>query len=409
MSSTRHAAPDADDALSPERHLSNPRLRGIGVGFQIVARVARVLPPMEREAIVWLANFARLRDLTADALGGELAMEPRQIREALTNPECDRAAFVQAVAGLRGRFEAALDQYRPPDESGAFDLVPAFDDAARQIASTAVSRKIGNAVKMTEKRPQIVEVIGRTRMGKSISARHIYLRNLHRAAWLTCPPPGVHRDWLNALCACLGVSLGKNEKPAQIAQKVSACIGRAKINLLFIDEAHRIWPTDAHTEPKRVEWARDAWELHGVSFVLLATEQYSAALAEAMTDNPRWAPGQLVGRTQQFFLSETMSSDDLGAVARWYAPGAGEDVIAQLVREAQQSEGLCGMIAKIVERARFRLAGGPLTLTAIEESARLLDREGRLLSLAQKVVPIRRTPTPRRPSVARLIGGDATA
>lgn len=409
MSSTRRASANADPDDSPERHLFHPRLRGVGVGLNIVCRVARVLPAVERDAMIWLCNLARLRDLTADALGGELAMEPRQIREALTNPECDRAAFVGAVGALRARFEVSLNVYRPPDEPSDFDLVPAFDAAARQIASTSVSRKIANAVLMTEKRPQILECLGRTRLGKSISARHIFLRNLHRAAWLHCPKPGVERDWLNALGASLSVSFGTNYKNAEMTPKIMACLGRARINLLFVDEGHRLWPEAAHTYPKRIEFLRDAWEQHGVSVVILATPQYSAALTEAMTENPRWSPGQWIGRVQQFDLPDTMTAVELAAVAGWYAPDAGADVIAQLVREAQASEGLCGMVAKIVERARFRLAGGHLTLTAIEESARLLDRESRLLSLTQKVVPIRRTPTPRRPSVARLIGDDAPA
>ena len=408
MSSTRRASADADPDDSPERHLSNPRLRGIGVGLNIALRVARVLPAAERDAMIWLSNFARLRDLTADALGGELAMETRSIREALTNPECDRAAFVGAVGALRARFEASLDEYRPPDETSAFDLVPAFDAAARRIADTSVARKIGNAVAFISKRPQIVEIIGQTRIGKSISARHVFLRNLHRAAWLHCPKPGVERDWLNGLAGSLGVSFGTNYKNAEMTPKIMASLGRARINLLFVDEGHRLWPDDAHAEPKRIEYLRDAWEQHGVSVIILATPQYSAALAEAMTDNPRWAPGQWIGRVQQFDLPVTMAEADLEAVARHYAPEAGADVIAQLVSEARASEGLCGMIAKIVERARFRVAGGPLTLAAVQESARLLDRETRLRSLP-KIVPIRRAPTSRRPSVARLIGSDATA
>src|SRR5438128_1954686 len=105
MSSTRYASPTSNPDESPERHLASGRLRGISIGLNIVARVARVLPEHERDAMFWLHNFARLRDLTADALSSELQLERAEIRRALTDPACDRGQFVRRVSELRIRFE----------------------------------------------------------------------------------------------------------------------------------------------------------------------------------------------------------------------------------------------------------------------------------------------------------------
>lgn len=401
MSSTRHAQPGADE--SPERYLSSPRLRGIAVSTAIVARVAHVLPAAERAAMLWLCAYARLREVTADALGTELAMEPKTIRQALTNPEYDRAEFVSQVEKLRARFEAELDRQRPADEPSPFGLLPVFDKALAQIANTSIARKITNAVAFATKSPQIVEIIGRTRIGKSISARHVFLRNLHRAAWLHCPRPDVERSFLEALAESLGVSLGTNYKNSELNPKIEACFGMNRINLLFVDEGHKLWPSDAHSEPRRIEWLRDLHEMKGVAIVILATPQYSAALGEAMADNPRWAPGQWAGRTQAFDLPETMTSADLAAVARHYAPDASAEAVAQLVAHAQASEGFCGAMVAAIERARFRTDGAPLTLEAVTEAQRLLDREAR----TAQIVPIATATRQGRPPKLRVLGSGA--
>lgn len=382
MSSTRYASPTADPDSSPERKLASGRLRGISIGLNIIARVARVLPERERDAMIWLHNYAQLRDLTADALSDELDLEKADIRRALTDPDADRTRFVRQVTQLRNRFESAREEQRPPGERSAFNLKGKFDEALGSLASTKVTRKVSNAVKMAMRSPQICEVLGKWRMGKSIAARHEFLGLLHCAAWLHCPKPGFERDFYNACADAFGVSLGTSEKNPQILPKLEACIGPNRIRILFVDEGHRLWPSDWRHEPKRIELLRDWWERLGLSIIILSTEQsYVEALSAAM-QSQRWAPGQWVGRVQPFDLADTLPDDELAAVARHHIANANNAVVAQCVSFAKTSAGYIGAMVRAIERAQFREDGKALTVDAIKDAQRQVDREERLAHIA---------------------------
>jgi hypothetical protein len=386
MSSTRHAPPGADPDDSNERYLASARLKGIAVGTNIVARVARVRTERERNAMLWLCGYARLRDLTADALTVELDMDRAEIRRALTDPEADLTRFVEKVEALRATFE---DYLNATPEARDFKLIGQFDKALCELADTKVRRKIANACKMALEKAQIIEITGKTQQGKSIGARNEYLHNLHRAAWITAWGK-TEKDWYQCLAEGLGVWLGNNTKTSDARPRILSCLGPNRINLLFIDEAHRLWPRDLTTEPSRIEFLRDLWELHGVSIIILATPQYSEMLSRAMNNNPQWAPGQWVGRVQTFPLADTMSEADLAAIALHHAPGARKDVVDQLVKGALSSEGYAGSMVKVIERAMFKArvesgdgeaTMGLLTVDLVKEAQRALERDARVATI----------------------------
>lgn len=382
MATTRYAPAGANPEENPERNLANARLRGINIGLNIIARIARVLPQAERDAMIWLHNYARLRDLTADALSAELDLDKSEIRRALTDPDADRMRFVRQVGIVRAAFEKCRTTYRRPDVPSEFRLIGKFDESLGAIANTKVRRKVGQAIRMATKSPQIVEILGKTRLGKSISARHEFLGIMHHAAWLHCPRPGNERDFLNAMADALGVACGSCQKNSQILPKIEACFGPNRIRVLFVDEAHRLWPNDWRHEPKRIELLRDWWERLGLSIIILATDQYSEAVQDAMQSD-RWAPGQWVGRVQPFDLPEALEDVDLAAIAKHHAPDANDAVVAQLISHAKTSAGYCGAMVKAIERVRFRTGDdGKLTVEEVRKAQVQIDREARLLALA---------------------------
>jgi len=379
MSNTRYN-PNGD--FKPEALLASSRLRGIAVGMNIVCKVASVLPEEERRAMIWLANYATLIGITADALSERLDLDKAEIRAALTDPEADRTRFVRQVVGLRESFEARLDlQHRA--EGNPFRPGTTFFAAYGKLADTKVSRKVRNSVRFADRSAQIIEIIGKTRMGKSVSAAHQFFRMLDRAIWVHTPKQGTERDFVSEIARSCGISVGTAEKVFRIAPRIEACLGPNLIRVIFFDEAHRLWPTDLRQAPSRIEWIRDRWETKGVSSVVLATPQYVEAFCGAFENNPRWAPGQWDGRVQRAHMDDTMSEADLDAVARHHLPGASEAIIVALVSQAKASEGFCGAMVKAIERAAFiaEVEGGSIDIDKILRAQAELARGARIATL----------------------------
>src|SRR5690349_4714836 len=86
-------------------HLASGELMGIKIGMNHVTHMARVRTEAERSAMLWLTNYAHLRDLTADALSVEVGLTKAEIREALTKPDARLESFTRQVNKLRDKFE----------------------------------------------------------------------------------------------------------------------------------------------------------------------------------------------------------------------------------------------------------------------------------------------------------------
>lgn len=384
MSSTRYTSTGEFNA---EAKLASSRLNGINVGTNIITRITRVVPPEEAAAMLWLTAYARLLDVTADSLADRLDLERAYILSSLTDPGEDRARFVRQVNLIRRDFEAGLKT----GENNPFVPGTTFHDAYGPLANTFVRRKITNAIKFASGSAQIVEIIGKTRIGKSVPAAHEFFHRLDHAAWLHCPT-GVWRDFVFAVARAIGVSAGSTSlKTGQVIAKLDPCFGPRKIRLLFVDEGHRLWPADLRHRPDRIEFLRDLWERFGVSVIIMATPQYSESLGQAMDDNPRWAPGQWQGRVQRAHLPDAINDADLAAVARHHLPEGNTATITQLVDQAKASEGYCGAMVNAIRRARFMASidGGPVTIDHIRTAQAELAKGTRIAQLA-KPLRIRR-------------------
>src|ERR1041384_5363250 len=108
---TRYASTPEGSESAPERFLASGKLRGINIGLNVITRVARVRPERERNAMIWLHNYARLENLTADALSDELDLSKPDIRTSLTDPDCEPQLlnkFIRSVETKRKEFESNL-------------------------------------------------------------------------------------------------------------------------------------------------------------------------------------------------------------------------------------------------------------------------------------------------------------
>ncbi len=360
---TRYAPPGANPEAAPERHLSSAALRGINIGLNVVVRVAAVRTERERRAMIWLTNYARLQGLTADALSERIGLSQDDIRSALTDPDIDLRPFVRAVEGARANFEKFLPQ----------------------LVRTAVTRDVLEAIGYAGETPGIVEIIGHNRTGKTESAWYQFLRLLDRALWIDCPEDDSDRTFLFEIARAAGIGTGTNKKPDQLRAQVKAIFGDPGISVLFVDEAHRLWPSNPRTKPKRIEFLRslvDAGKPPKVSVIVIATEQFAESLEAALDKSSRWAPGQWQGRAQRWVLPETLSDAELASVARHHAPDAPEEAIRSLVLQAKASQGFCGIMVNTIRRARF-IGRGKVTRESVDRAQIQMARGTKLEQAAQ--------------------------
>lgn len=360
---TRYAPPGANPEAAPERHLSSAALRGINIGLNVVVRVAAVRTERERRAMIWLTNYARLQGLTADALSERIGLSQDDIRSALTDPDIDLRPFVRAVEGARANFEKFIPQ----------------------LVRTAVTRDVLEAIGYAGETPGIVEIIGHNRTGKTESAWYQFLRLLDRALWIDCPEDDSDRTFLFEIARAAGIGTGTNKKPDQLRAQVKAIFGDPGISVLFVDEAHRLWPSNPRTKPKRIEFLRslvDAGKPPKVSVIVIATEQFAESLEAALDKSSRWAPGQWQGRAQRWVLPETLSDAELASVARHHAPDAPEEAIRSLVLQAKASQGFCGIMVNTIRRARF-IGRGKVTRESVDRAQIQMARGTKLEQAAQ--------------------------
>jgi hypothetical protein len=351
MSSTRHAAPGTDPDAAPERNLSSPKLRGLQIGLNVITRVGRVRKPNERAAMIWLHNYARLQNLTADSLSDDLDLSKPEIRAALTDPEADLARFVRQVELVRHRFEVALPKIYP----------------------TAPAAIVQEGLTLALKRRKIVEIIGPTREGKTEPALDWFRRNaMDRGIYLNCPSDETDRTFYFEIARALGITFSPAKKSSQIIPQILGCLGTGMIELVVIDEGHFLWPSNPKAKPKRLEFLRSCYDAKNpaqIGLVVITTPQHTLSMNLALDPgkgNPRWAPGQWEGRAIPFHLPRNeygpggevvkyaVSDADLEGVARHHAPDFTEGMIHGLVLHAKNTEGFFGAMVNAIELARFK-------------------------------------------------------
>jgi hypothetical protein len=378
MSTTRTRPEGADRA--PESYLSSPQLAGININLSIIAQTARIAPERQRHAMLWLGNLAAnwprislvwerrgmlppiaaIGRMTADALAGELGLQVRDVREALTDPGYDHALFTPAVEKLRARFEAAL----PP------------------LAETEPKRIVDQAFAYLGRMKKLGGVEGKWRAGKTESAEDCWLRNLHNTLWIDTPSDTPERSLVARVGAALGIGVGSGTKNCVIREKVPGALGRGLIERIIFDEAHFLMPPEPDMKPVRLEWVRELCGIRSVSAMLLVTKQFADAMQKAMAVNTTWAPGQLIGRMPYWELPDALSDEDIGAIVKTHAPKASEPAVRAFVAFAKSSEGYVGAMVNAIQLAIDAGGADGITNTAAAAAIEQQKKLNRFAALA---------------------------
>jgi len=338
---TRTAASTVpDEERRPERHLSHPKITGLNVGLNVVCRISLARTEPERRCMLWLANYANVEHVCADLLADQLDLERAYIRAALTDPDVDLTRFVRQVKAFRKTYEEAIPT----------------------MVQTEVRDTVDNAIRYAMSRRRMVEVVGKNRMGKSECARVHWKKNLDRVIWFECPVAQADRDFVYEGVRACGMGTGTAMKPSQLRPRMKAIFSPKLFDTLIVDEGHRLWPSNIKYQPVRIEFLREIYnDGQGASVVILATPQHTVSLNRALKENLRWAPGQYQGRVVPFPLKETMSPEDLKAIARHHGADLTAGQLDILVQQATATQGYAGLMVNTIDLARFYANEGKIT------------------------------------------------
>lgn len=378
-----------------------------------VITAARRRTPAQAAAMRWLVNYLRITGQDVEALAesgtgfqpvsGEAGLTLREIREALCFPQASEdviSRFTKAVRDLREDFEQRI---YCPDLADAAPLPNPFrpgsslHDAYGPIAKTAVSTTIERALNATLKRGAMAEIIGLTRLGKTVPGARWFLRNMDTAIYCICPPAASERDFLLALASACGVAApDTNMVGANLRARIESAFAQGGYQVLIIDEAHNVWHQAGRRAPVRIEFLRRLHDHLGVGVGLIATPQFTDGLTASFAGHSQWAPGQYDGRVLNYQLPETLSDADLTNVARHHAPDFDAGLLTELVTFAKASQGYCGAMVNAITRAREAFEDRPTAdrlklLTEIckrQQQGRGVEIKAKLAQLAAVTKPL---------------------
>ena len=161
-------------------------------------------------------------------------------------------------------------------------------------------------------------------------------------------------SFFRAIAKALGVSINLNSKAQELRQRVEDTLLSRDLTLV-VDEASYLWPNliDPRTLPARVNWILTALVNKGVAVALVTTPQFFRTQKE-IEKRTRWTSEPFVGRIGHYEkLPDSLSADDLKAVASALLPGGPADSIKALVLYAQSSGKYLGGMDAIAARACF--------------------------------------------------------
>lgn len=339
------ALPDAD---RPASYLACSEIAGLQIGLHVIGRVARARTEAQKRAMVWVHNYARILQISADMLSEQLGLARREINEALSHPACPHIGkFVDAQQRLRASFEASLPK-----------LVP-----------TRVTRKVRDGMQEAAEDRVLSEIIGPERVGKSEAFEDGYLRNwMDQGILISCPQSRDMHAFIARIALAMGIQVRSGKGTGRIADQIFATLATGVIGLICIDEGQNLWPSNIETQrPERLEFLRDAWDVGeinrrarrgidgggGLGLAICATPQFSDAMNLAIQTAGRWKPGQLEGRMRRSHTPYTLTKDEVTRIAKFHAPDFPANAIATLVDLTLASTGLLGFLVNVIGKVRF--------------------------------------------------------
>jgi len=254
--------------------------------------------------------------------------------------EMERAS-VKSFVGLIG----ALREYQARFQTAALS----------RITKTSVSEIIFEALDFALAQRGIVLVEGAYRSGKSISAQAWCQSHLGCGRYVSLSSSTDSGTFFRDIARSVGVACSLKLKAVEMRARIEETL-RAQQLLLCIDEADFIWPvsTDVRAAPERVVWLMTALVNQGVAVALIGSRNFTRLQRNVEKRCPLFGLEQFHGRVRlRKTLPDSLSQDDLFAIARLLLPHADKPTQMLLVGYTLDAKGRVSALENIAKRASF--------------------------------------------------------
>lgn len=303
------SAPVTGQARGTPQGAAKHRFR---IAFDVVAAATADLDDKDREALRWVAQYGRAKNISHEEIAAKLKKP-------------DGAAYsgdslYQALTGRREPEQlknliAAIIKFRDIEEERAGQAETGF-------IATAISRRVFSACRRAFLRRKIVFIWGESQIGKTTALReYARLHNHGETVYVRMPTGGSLDSFMRELASVLGIPTGNRAE--DLRRRINECFDDRM--LLIVDEAHEC--LSEHYSQKRgirtLNYLREIFDRRGCGVVLSATNVFRDALLRgphARNLRQLWlrgmAPLQLPDRPGQ---------PDLAAFAAAYGLGPAPD------------------------------------------------------------------------------------
>lgn len=310
-------------------------------------------------------SLARAIDAMDEGFGDGKPREWQPTPSAEFVAECRKLAVAEletALAGLCLNPAINLATYAPRYFPALIETLREYQAAAIESRRaghvvTGLGRQVWDTLDYCRETRCMVLIDGLARTGKTFSARAWCELHPGAARYVQVPSSNDDIAFFRAIARACGVSINQNSKAQQLRDRIEEVLRGGQLAIVF-DEAHYLWPQSNYREalPNRVNWIMTALVNQGVPVALVTTPQFMKT-QQAVERKSCWTSEQFTGRIGHYAkLPDSLSKDDLAAVAKNLLPEGCAKSIKALVLYANASAKYLAAIDSVVHRARYLAA-----------------------------------------------------
>ncbi len=229
------------------------------------------------------------------------------------------------------------------------------EEAQNRLAKTEVVKLVFDRLDYALAEKVMVRIEGNSRFGKTEALASWVEMRPGLARLVRVPCDNSMQSLFRRIGEALGIDCSYGSNMSRLKERVEYVIQHGGLFLVF-DEAHFLAPLNFSetTPPHRLNWIRTEIVDRGLPLGLAMTPQAFKGAIDRYVKKTRYDMTQFFGRDfLPCALPDTLSEEDLIAVARIHLPEMGESALGYIANQARLSQNYLQAVEAIARRVRY--------------------------------------------------------